>query len=196
MKKITLLLLLLSAAASNAQKKIDQYSSGYFEKNYDIEASLDKKEGFKVYIALAAESTSTEARIMLKSKDINSFITALTETKNKYMEWSKVAKENNVDDLSKEIDVKFPNIDIAWYGSKWFFSFNQKLKPRFSILSDGRHVVTFYNNNVSSSNQFIKESTYWVFSDEKEFDEIISKINYDAVKGKLDAEESKKDLFN
>jgi|SRR5690606_8537682 len=196
MKKITLLLLLISATAVKAQKKIDQYSSEYFNKEYNIEASLDKKGEFDVYIGIASETVSSEARIMLKSKDINDFINALIETKTKYVEWSKVAKENNVDNLTKDIDVKFPNVGIAWLGSKWFFSMSQRLKPKFSILNDGRHIVMFVNNNTASSNQFIKETTYWIFTDENEFDVLISKIKYDTVKNKLDAEESKKDLFN
>jgi len=195
MKKITLLFMLLAGLTINAQRKVDEYSSEYFNKTYNIEASLDKKEGFDLYIGIASESVSSEARIMLKSRDLELFIKALIDTKNKYYEWSKIAKENNVDKLNKEIDVKFPSVDIAWLGSKWFFSFNQKLKPKFSILESGKHVVMFYNNNVSSSNQFIKETTYWVFSDATEFDEIISKLSFDTIKSKLDEEENKKELF-
>lgn len=179
----------------NAQEVIDNYTMSYFNKKYDIEASMEKNGDFTVYIQVSAERVSTKANYMIKSSRLNEFKEALIFTRDKYSEWAKIAKENNVTDMTKSIDAKFPNIDIAWLGSKWFFSFSQKLSPTFMILKNGQIVVSFLNKNTASSNQYIDETTYWVFNDVKEFDEVIQKLDYDKIKGKLEKLENKADLF-
>lgn len=188
-------LLLFFSGIINAQEVIDNYTMSYFNKNYEIEASKGKSDDFTVYIQVNAERSTTKANYMIKSSKLNEFKDALIATKNKYVEWSKVAKDNNVTDMSKEMDIKFPNVDIAWLGSKWFFSFGKKLSPNFLILKDGQHVVTFVNKNTASSNQYIDETTYWVFADVKEFDEFIQKLDFDKIKSKLEKSESKVELF-
>jgi len=187
--------LVIFSGLINAQEVIDSYTMGYFNKNYEIEASKGKSDDFTVYIQVNAERSTTKANYLIKSGKLNDFKEALIATKDKYVEWSKVAKENNVTDMSKEIDVKFPNVDIAWLGSKWFFSFEKKLAPKFLILKDGQHVVTFVNKSTASSNQYIDETTYWVFADVKEFDEFIQKLDLDKINGKLEKSESKAELF-
>ncbi|MCY1660331.1 hypothetical protein [Chryseobacterium sp. SL1] len=195
-KKFTIFtLLLLFSSMINAQEVIDNYTMSYFNKKYDIEASMEKNGDFTVYIQVSAERVSTKANYMIKSSRLNEFKEALIFTRDKYSEWAKIAKENNVTDMTKSIDAKFPNIDIAWLGSKWFFSFSQKLSPTFMILKNGQIVVSFLNKNTASSNQYIDETTYWVFNDVKEFDEVIQKLDYDKIKGKLEKLENKADLF-
>ena len=187
--------LLLFSGIINAQEVIDNYTMSYFNKNYEIEASKGKSDDFTVYIQVNAERSTTKANYMIKSSKLNEFKDALIATKDKYVEWSKVAKDNNVTDMSKEMDIKFPNVDIAWLGSKWFFSFGKKLSPKFLILKDGQHVVAFVNKSTASSNQYIDETTYWVFADVKEFDEFIEKLDFDKIKSKLEKSESKAELF-
>lgn len=188
-------LLILVSSILKAQEVIDNYTMSYFNKSYDIEASKEKNGDFTVYIQVSAERVSTKANYMIKSDRLHEFKEALLFTRDKYVEWAKIAKDNNVTDMTKNIDAKFPNIDIAWLSSKWFFSFGEKLSPTFMILKNGQFVVSFVNKNTASSNRYIDETTYWVFADVKEFDEVIQKLDYDKIKGKLEKIENKADLF-
>ncbi|SHG27529.1 hypothetical protein [Chryseobacterium vrystaatense] len=195
-KKFTILTLsLLFSSMISAQEVIDNYTMSYFNKNYEIEASTGKNNNFTIYIQVNAERSKTKANYMIKSDRLNEFKEALILTKDKYVEWTKVAKENNVTDMSKDIDIKFPNIDIAWLGTKWFFSFGKKLSPKFMILKNGQNIVSFVNKNTASSNQYIDETTYWVFADVKEFEEFILKLDFDKIKVKLEKSENKAELF-
>lgn len=114
-------LLILVSSILKAQEVIDNYTMSYFNKNYDIEASMGKNGDFTVYIQVSAERVSTKANYMIKSDRLHEFKEALLFTRDKYVEWAKIAKDNNVTDMTKNIDAKFPNIDIAWLSSKWFF---------------------------------------------------------------------------
>lgn len=194
--KFTILtFLLLFSSLINAQEIIDSYTMSYFNSSYEIEASKGKNDDFTAYIQVSAEKVKTKANYMIKSDKLDEFKKALIFTRDKYTEWEKVAKENNVTDMTKDIDVKFPSIDIASLGSKWFFSFGEKLSPKFMILKNGQSVVSFVNKNTASSNQYIEETTYWVFADVKEFDEVILKLDSDKIKAKLNKIDNKAELF-
>lgn len=194
--KFTILtILLLFSSMVKAQEVIDTYTMSYFKKSYEIEASKGKDGDFTAYVQVSAERLKTKANYMIKSDKLDEFKKALIFTRDKYIEWAKVAKENNVTDMTKDIDAKFPNIDIAWLGSEWFFSFGEKLSPKFMILKNGQIVVTFVNKNTASSNQYIEETTYWVFADPKEFDEVILKLDSEKIKAKLEKINNKAELF-
>lgn len=194
-KLLSLSLCVFCAIGLNAEKVVATYSLSYFNKTYDIEASEIKNDKFSVYIGVSAEHSSTEAMIEVESGKLVEFKQALLQMRDKYVEWSKVAKENNVKDMSKEMDISFPSTTICWKGSKWFFSFGQRLTPRFLILDDGRFVVTFVKKVTASSNEYIDEKIYWVFSDPKEIDELISNLDIEKIKSKLQEKEKAADLF-
>ena len=63
------------------------------------------------------------------------------------------------------------------------------------VMDNGKHVVSFVKKVVSSSNQYIDETIYWVFSSPKEIDEFLSVLNVDKIKDNLLSEEKASDLF-
>ena len=191
----TLFLLFCVANGSFATKVVATYSLSYFEKQYDIEASEIKNGKFSVYIQVNADEMSTRAMINVESADLEEFVRFLLQMKVKYVEWSEVAKANNITDMSKEMDIKSPSTTICWQGSKWFFSFGHKLQPRFLILDSGKMVVSIYKKVTASSNQYIDEKIYWVFSDPKEIDELVYQLDAEKIKEKLLKEENASDLF-
>lgn len=194
-KLFSLMLCVFCVVGLNAEKVVATYTSSYFNKTYDIEASEIKNDKFSVYIGVTAENSSTKAMIEVESDKLEDFKQALLQTRDKFVEWSKVAKENNVKDMSKEMEVTFPSISVCWLGSKWFFSFGEKLKPKFLILDNGNFVVSFYKKVTASSNEYIDEKIYWVFSDSKEIDELISKLDVEKIKAKLQENVKAADLF-
>ena len=197
MKKnyLTLMLCVFCVVGLNAEKVVDTYTLSYFNKTYDIEASEIKNDKFSVYIGVNAERNSTKAMIEVNSENLEEFNQALRQMKDKFVDWSRVAKENNVKEMSKEMEITFPSISICWLGSKWFFSFGEKLKPKFLILDNGNFVVSFYKKVTASSNEYIDEKIYWVFSDSKEIDELVSKLNVEKLKSKLQEKVKAADLF-
>lgn len=197
MKKIFVVLLCLFCATnvSHAEKVVGSYLSQYFDQTYEIEAAETKTGALSIYIQVSAKSTGTRAMINLTGSEIGAFKSALLQTKDKFVEWSKVAKDNNVAEMNKEMDIKFPSMTVCWLGSKWFFSFGVKIKPSFIILDSGKHVVSFTKTVKSSSNEYIDEKIYLVFEDPAEIDELLSQINEDKIMVKLKESSNAEALF-
>lgn len=186
--------LFLSVNSSFGEKVISSYTSSYFNKEYNIEASEIKNGKFSVYIQVAAEGSSN-AMISLDNTELDKFNDFLQKTKEKYIEWSKVAKDNNITEMSKEMDFKSPSTTICWLGSKWWFSFGIKLQPRFLILDDGNYVVTIVKTVRASSNEYIDETIYLVFSTPEEIDVMISLLNEEDITAELQKAQNSSDLF-
>ncbi len=179
-----------------AEKPVGSYYNQYFDVTYKIEASEIENDKFTVYIQVGAKSKNRRAMLAVDSDKLDAFKAGLWATKEKFTEWSAIAKTNNVTELNKEMDITLPDLTACWLGSKWFFAFNQRLKPKFLILDDGRHVVTFVKKVASSSNEYIDETIYWVFSSPEEIDELSAQLDIDKIKAQLLESSKKSDLFD
>ena len=98
--------------------------------------------------------------------------------------------------MDKEFDIDFPRVDVAWFSSDWWFSFNSILNPYFKVTSSGKCLVVFTNKVTSSSNKYIDKKYYLVFSNAKEIDELTNKINPASLKEKLNKKQNVQDLFH
>ena len=193
---LSIIVCLFCSLVTHAQDVvISNYTLSYFNESYDIEASEIKDGKFAVYIQVRAKRESTRAMIGIESDKLEEFKQSLVQMKEKFEKWSKVAKDNNVTDMSKEMGIEFPSTTFCWLGSKWFYSYRQKVNPEFRILDNGNHVALFVKKVKSSSNEYIDETFYWVFSNSEEFDELISKLDYEKIKSELEKKESASDLF-
>lgn len=198
MKKILFLMTVLTMlvpTTTYAEKVVGIYHSNYWNKDFDIEASDIENGKFSIYIQVPAKSESTRAMLSFEDSDVEELKGTLLQIKEKYAEWSKIARENNVTDMNKEMDFKLPSCTICWKGTKWFFSFRNRIQPSFLILDDGKHVISFVEKVTASSNRYIDETIYWIFSSPKEIDEFISILNIDKIKEKLLSKEKASDLF-
>lgn len=196
MKKYILsLIIILFSTNIFAEKVVAIYHSDYWEKDFDIEATEIENGKFSVYIQVPAKNDHTRAMLEFESSDIEQLKATLLQVRDKFAEWSKIAHDNNVTDMNKEMEFKLPLSTICWHGSKWFFSFRHKLQPQFSILDDGKHVVSFVRKATASSNQYIDETIYWVFASPQDIDEFISVLNVDKIKEQLLSKEKAADLF-
>lgn len=179
----------------NAQTIIDEYTSEYLEKSYSIAVNEENNE-LTVFIYTRRELSSSEVLFDIKGVDrINDFINSLTAVRNKFEEWRKVAKDNNVTDFEKDFDISFPNVVIAWYGSQWWFDFFAKLKPYFRVTSDGTPLVVFHDKVSASSNEYITEEYFLIFTSEKEINSFINKINPMSLRDKLNKKHAPDELF-
>jgi hypothetical protein len=197
MKKI-LFLLACSLCFLNvafAEKVVGKYSLSYFDKTYEIEASEIKKDKFSIYIQVSAKKSNTRAMLEIESDKVDELKQALSKMKEKFVEWSNIARDNNVTDMTKSMDIRFPSMSICWRSSKWFFSFEHRFQPEFMILESGKHVVFITKKATSSSNKYIDETIYWVFAYPEEIDELISQLDIERIKSELTKTQNESDLF-
>lgn len=196
MKKLVFLSLMFLGLSLNskAEQVVGTYSNAYFGKTFEIEAAQENNKLESVYIGVEAAGSKT-AFISVDGKDLELFKTSLELVRDKYVEWVKIAKENNVKDMHKEFGIKFPSVTVAWYGSKWWFSFNKKVNMKFSILDSGRMVAVWYAKVTSSSNEYIDEKIYFVFEGEDDFNNLINQLNYSVILDKLLNTKKAEELF-
>lgn len=197
MKKIFLFVFSLFSVSVFSEDKIAEYTMSYFSKgDFPIEASAPEKDNtFYYYIGVAGESLNDKVFISVPSNDIDVFINTLAVVKEKFEEWKAVSTENGVTDFKKEFPISFPKVTIAWYGSKWWFSYNKIFTPDFLVLKDGRSLVVVRGNVTASTNQYITKQFYIVFQDGAEIDKLIEGLNVDCVLTHYQQKENSDNLF-
>lgn len=193
-KSLLLFTVILLTFCVKAEQTVGKYQNTYFGKEFEIEAAQKNDAIKSVYIGIEAKDTK-DAFISVDGNDLESFKNALELVKAKYLDWVKVAKENNVTEMDKEFDIKFPSVTIAWFGSKWWFSFGQRIKMRFLILNSGKMVAVWTPKVTSSSNRYIDEQVYFALEGEEDFDSLISQLNYQNILAQLLNKKNNEDLF-
>lgn len=195
MKKIFLILFsLICFITSYAEQTVGNYTNSYFGKDYEIEAAEKNGKLQFVYIGVEAKDSKT-AFISVDGKDLELFRTALELARDKYKEWASIAKNNNVTEMTKDIPVTFPKVNIAWLGSKWWFPFGHKVNFKFIILDNNKMVASWAPKVTSSSNRYIDENIYFVFSDVDDFDNLIAQLDYQAILNELLKTKNNEELF-
>lgn len=201
MKKFIFVMVAMIATMSMyAHQKVGEYTNSYVSKTFSIEAVEKNNKIEEVYIGiptdLGSRTYSRPAYIVVKGKDLELFKTALELARDKFSEWKKVAKENNVTEMSKEMGINFPKVTVAWYGTKWWFSFGNKINLKFLTLDDGQMVAAWALTVTSSSNRYIDQEIYFVFSDEEDFNSIIDQLDTQRILNELLNTKNQSDLFH
>ena len=197
MKKIILVLCLLTFILPiKAQQKVGEYTNSYVSKTFSIEAVEKNNKIEVVYIGISTDHKSRPAYIIVKGEDLELFKTALELARDKFSEWKKVAKENNITEMSKEMSINFPKVTVAWHGTKWWFSFGNKINFRFLILDDGEMVAHWTSKVTSSSNRYIEEYIYFAFANEEDLNGIINQLDGQRILNELFKNKNKSELFH
>lgn len=201
MKKIILVLCLLTFILPiKAQQKVGEYTNSYVSKTFSIEAVEKNNKIEVVYIGISTDHKSRPAYIVVKGEDIGIFKTALELARDKFSEWKKVATDNNVTEMCKEMGINFPKVTVAWlYGKKWWFSFDNKINLKFLALkvSDDTRFVAFWAPTVtSSSNRYIDQKIDITFANEEDFNSIINQLDGQRILNELLKNKNKSELFH
>lgn len=165
-----------------AQDKFTTYDNTYIGKTYDIQISTKDKVDFSLWIdAMSLDKLHKEGGIEVTKKQYDNFLNALTESKLKYVEWIKTAKENNVKELNKEMAIKC-KVDCYFEYGDWNFQYNVIPNFRFKILpqdDDIKYLLIMSTRELQSfSNQFMKVDGFaLVFSSESEINDFINVIS-------------------
>lgn len=138
MKYLTIILILLLCSISFSQVKLTTYESAIAEKTYDIKISGDDNNNFTLWIyAYSTDSFVDKCGLMIKKKNYQSFITALNEAKLKYIDWVKIAKDNNVTEMAKNMPIKCKVGAYFQYGNDWHHKYIVNLNFPFAIVESG-----------------------------------------------------------
>lgn len=194
MKKFFILCLMALAVCvnANAEKVVGHYHQGSTE--YNVEAATYNND-LTVFIQVDGKYKSDRIFIIISGiENIQNFIDALNVCKTKYIEWSEVAKSNNITDFRKPINVKFPDVEITWFGTKWYLSRKQNfINPTFSVGENINFVVMAGKAN-HWNNKYIDTNFYMILT-QNNIDELISALNVDNIYSILSQETKTDALF-
>lgn len=200
MKKLLFFATLFLAIAMDAQTQVAIYSTNYWtdKTDFKIEVSDAKGKLDRVWIETRTmDRLSTDGYLLIDEKKMPEFLSFLEFCKNKYVEWSATAKQNNVTELNKKIEPekKFSTAAAFRYG-KWQFDYSNILSARF-LISEGKHLLIFSTGELqSSSNQFMKnDGIALVFTDIEEIQAFIDKLDITKFNEFLNTKENKEELF-
>ena len=197
MKKLLLLILLVTYCVMGyGQIKVAEYYSKGYDNTFDIDATESKNGTFDLYI-YCHSFEEQPAGFIVKNKNLTDFCIALNAVKNKYEEWTKLAKENGVDDYSKAFDVKFKPVTAFFrYGDNWHQFYKDFLKPVFYTIG-GQYLVVMNSGVIAASdNRYITVKGFSLaFASVEEIDNFIKLLNTEAILQKLKGKTATDELF-
>ncbi|KXB34463.1 hypothetical protein HMPREF1869_01195 [Bacteroidales bacterium KA00251] len=201
MKKIIIIAMLFTSLVARAQEKIGSYTSSFFnpvKTEFDVRATQPKNDKFRYYISVWGENPTDKVNLILSSENAEKFVEAMQICKEKFVEWKKIAKDNNVTDFTKKFPVTLPPIDVGWYSSEWWFSFDHIFTPKFLVFKYGECVecvFMLYEKVTASSNEYIDKEFSFVLKSPDEFDSLIKNIDKEVVIRHFGEKQNVKDLF-
>lgn len=191
MLSLTMSLLLFCCAFAQKVEKVGDYHNSYFEKEFDVYAS-DKT----VMVYVAGERPSQLICLWVERDELTELSSFISLLKTKYLEWDSIASVNSITDFSKETPFRTPRLKVAWYGSKWWFSYKQSFQPVFKILDNGKRVMVITSKVKSLTNEYIDETFYMCFASKMDFDNLLRVIDPETI-GRIKNQSKQVDnLFN
>lgn len=173
-----------------AQKKISEYHSDFYDRNYYVEIGAPDEEGIRrFYVEVNTDDQNIdEVNISIFQSTLKEFISVLEAAKAKYNEWSEVAEKHNVTYVEKKMALYFPSIKAGLdYGDSWEFDYND-IKPVFKV-NDGKTMLILKGSPIVT--EYYTCSNYDItFSSAAEIDEFIECFD-DSVIEKYNGWESK-----
>ena len=202
MKKIIIInIAILLTAVAFGQKTISSFE--ILDKEFEFQATEPKDGKYDLYIyGYGLDKIYKKGGISIKYDKISKFVDALQFSKTKYKEWTNIAKENNVTDLSKTIEVEIPTVmGFFLTTSKFHFDFtaNPYIKYLVSKNSSGNveyKLVIFSSKLNASDNQYIEADNFvYAFYSEEEINNFIKLFDKSLVDKTFSAQKTKNDLF-
>jgi hypothetical protein len=208
MKKTIVLALAFLALQSNAQKdnvfnstKISEYTISEMDVKKDIFFKKSDFGNYNLYLeGFSHDALSNKTGIILNKGKHLDFLINLRKAKDKYIEWVEIAKNNNVKDMSKNMDFSIPCPFYFYLGNNFNIDLYNEAFFEFKVKTDANG-NTKYLLMVSSKvlksidNEFIKsDGMSIIFNSTKEIDYLLNEISIEQI-NKLLNEPNKEDLF-
>lgn len=157
------------------EKVVSYYTTTIHNKThkFNVESTLiDRNKEFKYYIgAIPLDNWYGEGGFIIRSKNLDEFINATITAKEKFVEWSKIAKNNNVKNYVKNMNLY--SLIGCYYGNNGNFNFEYNKIPIFTFYVDenGKCYLMIGVDDVGC------ESVFITFSNEKDIDDFIGAIS-------------------
>ena len=197
MKRIALLLaFVLLATAAHAEKVVGKYIMAGEE--MELEAGVNDKGELVAFIRVLGEYDGDKVMMSVTGEaNINLFIKKLQYCKTKFIEWKRVAQQNNVVDFTKFYDVAFPDVELWWMGySDWYSAFKgDYMKPFFRVSAEGETAFVAGGTVEDWRNMFIEKEWCIFLCNENEFDSLIKALDPSKIKLQLNAKDERDSLF-
>jgi|SRR5690554_3269248 len=205
MKNTVFILSILIGVTTYAQKTIelDTYTLSYFtdKEPYKIEVSYDKKNRPVFWIeAQPTENFEDKISIKVEAKHIPLFKEIFTESKNKYIEWSDVAKDNNVNKMSKVIKTNNSRFAVLFVQYRTYYMSQKSLIESTFILSEEHESPILLVGNKykleATANQFTTHKGFYIaFSSVKEIDAFLETLSIEKANKALSQVIKEDELF-
>ena len=183
MQKITLIIILTALSTfAIAQEKISTYHASNLDRIFNIRAIIGNNNNPILYLEVF--SGILHDRYYFKiDNELGDFISALSEAKEKFLDWKKIVKTNNVSYTLKPMGITFPHVAVYWYDSfdkQFTFIERLNLMPAFSATNSKCEFELLALSGLS------KDQAYSItLSTDKEFNKLISKISPETLLSKL-----------
>lgn len=200
MRTVLLILFLFVYSLCVSAQNVGVYTDSHGE-SFDIHLICKKGKPQKISIECAYDN-NRKGEIWIKIKDVEKFRLTLISVKELYQEWIKIAEDNDVKDVRKEMPIKFPRVEFVWGYATTFlgnaaFTANWVRKAPFSLV-----ICTAFVE--ASNNQFVDECFNLSFYNPDDIQSLIDAISQEnidkAIKNANAAElfdtNSQKDLFD
>lgn len=194
MKKIIIILLLVPLIISS-QKKYSSFK--IYTDQMDVSVVVDGESKGEVYMEYEEDGSALMS--FHSEADRKLFTDFVKTTFNKFKEWRKIAIENNVKELIKEIDSgDFGNTMAFIYGSEWKFSIGaHTIKASMFIgkAGDVYYLLTFPEVESRDNQYMTNDGVDWIISDEKNISSLITALSPEKVNEFINNSFNKEALF-
>ena len=199
MKKLVFVFLaVFNCLMGFAQKKVTEYSMEFFNHQaFAIEATDPKNGKFTFYIYCRSLNAEKEVGFSIESKDIERFVESLRSIEDKFEEWTKTAKDNNVTDYDKNFEAKFKSVGVFFKDGKKYHFTSVRFSPYFKVTKDGECLAVFRTRELTASdNQFMHHDGFMMaFSSRQEIEDFIKALDPNPILNKEVKNEATDNLF-
>jgi len=183
---LTTLLAFLFISTINAQEVYSKSELG----SISVVTKKGKSQG-DIYLDLRSDGS---IGISLDKKDKKKFIDYLKKINTKFNEWTKVAKDNNVNELKKDYDEAYFSGFFKLY-NKWKFS-RCRMISKFKIEKGKPTGYVFVPEMKASSNQYMKSKAWIFYVNDELISELEGLLSDEAIDKFIKSKAVNVDLFN
>lgn len=196
MKRVLFFIAIMICAVMSTKAQLKTYAT--FNNIYNVR--IDKTtSGYDVYVD-ASNDEMSQTGFIITDKELPLFLKTAREAKAKYIEWSKISKENNVTDFNKNIGTSFDIDGFFMYGGVPKLASKVPFRWKFSVIKmDGKviRLISLRSDKmVANSNKYMEgEQMYLLFTDVNKIDEFLSCLDKEKIDTAFRKENEVADLF-
>lgn len=145
----------------SAQEKLAEYTLSYYKDRPAQSVSYSAKDA-SYYVSMPSVDKHDKGGMIVKTKEVEQMREVFIAARDKFVEWSAVARQNSVGKLTKDMELTPLRLSYYWSSVRdWYFDFNQIPNFRFMVFEDGSHYLVISSGKLNSStNQYIDSSGF------------------------------------